>query len=182
MGTSTTDDSDGAATRLHHLQRYFREHPVTGPVEGHRSVVTPGAPLQLDTLDHIQASVREIAGHTYALNPAAGPVPAESAAVYDWAREHTEHADDIDRQRLAVVEYRQYLEHCIRAGEYKVIRRHPCPKCGTWGLMWQTERRRALCTMTECVDRDGVSTTVSLPRLAHAHVMSRENLRRANAT
>jgi hypothetical protein len=102
--------------------------------------------------------------------------------VYDWAREHTEHADPIDRQRLEVVEYRQYLEHCVRAGDVKVIRRHPCPKCGCYGLMWQADNQRALCTMTECVDPDGFSTQVTLSTLAHRHVTGRKNLRQSRAT
>jgi hypothetical protein len=179
---NTDNDTDGAAARLHHLQQYYREHPVTGPLEGHAPVVNPGAPLSLATLDHISASVREVAEHTRALNPHAGPVPAEAAAVYDWCREHTEHADDIDRQGLEVIEYRQYLEHAVRAGDHKVVRRHRCPKCGTWGLMWQPDMQRALCTNTGCVDRDGFSTTVPLARLAYEHVVGRKNLRRVSTT
>jgi hypothetical protein len=179
MGNS----ADGtAAETLQHLQRYFREHPVTGPVEGHSTVVNPGAPLNLGTLDHIRDSVREVVTHTRAANPEAGPVPTEEAAVYDWAREHTEHAPEADRQRLAVIEYRQSLEHAVRAGDHKVIRRHPCPKCRTWGLMWQPSMQRALCTNTECVDRDGFSRTVSLASLAHEHVVAGKNLRRASTT
>jgi hypothetical protein len=179
---NTDGDSDGAAARLQHLQRYFREHPVTGPVEGRTTVVHPGAPLSLATLDHVTASVREIADHTYRVNPADGPVPAAAAAVYDWAHKHTEHADDIDRERLATVEYRQYLDHAIRAGDVKVIRRHPCPKCRTWGLMWLHEAQRAICTNTGCLDRDGCSNQFTLSRIATDHVGGRKNLRPVSAT
>ena len=181
MGTDT-GDTDGAASRLAHLQKHFREYPVTGPLEGHTTVVNPGAPLSLGTLDHIQASVHEIARHTYALNPQAGPIPAAAAAVYDWCHQHTEHADDIDRERGQVIEYRQYLEHTVRAGETKVIRRHPCPKCSTWGLMWIEADQRAVCTNTDCVDKDGFSHRFSLSRLATEHVANRKNLRYVSAT
>jgi hypothetical protein len=183
MGT-TDNGTDGAAARLQHLQQYFREHPVTGPVEGRSTLVHPGAPLNLGTLDHVRDSVREVAEHTYAINPKAGPVPAHAAAVYDWAREHTEHADDIDRQRLAVIEYRQYLEHAIRAGDWrKVIRPQRCPKCNTFSLMWSEEMGdRVLCTNDKCLDRDGFSTMPTLSRLAHAHVNKQKNLRRVSAT
>ena len=182
MGTEDTGDGDGAAARLQHLQTYYREHPVTGPLEGHTTLVHPGAPLSLGTLDHITASVREVAEHTRALNPHAGPVPEAAAAVYDWAREHTEHADPIDRERGEVIEYRQMLEHAVRAGDIKVIRRHRCPKCRCWGLMWLGEAQRAVCTNTECVDRDGFSNQFSLSRLATEHVASRKNLRTVSAT
>lgn len=182
MGTTDTSDTDGAAARLHHLQQYYREHPVTGPVEGRSATVNPGAPLSLATLSHVADSVREVADHTYAVNPKAGPVPASAAAVYDWCRQHTEHADDVDRMRGEVIEYRQYLEHAIRAGDHGVIPRHRCPKCRTFGLMWQQHMQRALCTNTRCVDRDGFSRTFSLAKLAYEHVAARKNLRQASAT
>jgi hypothetical protein len=173
--------TDGAANRLAQLQRYYREHPVTGPVEGHAPTVQPGTPLNLVTHDHIQASVREIADHTYALNPDAGPLPPRVEAVYDWCREQTKHADETEQQRLAVIEYRQYLEHAIRAGDYKVIPPHRCPECRTWGLRWVPDVQRAVCTHSECVDRNGLSTRLSLASLAHEHI-ARKNLRQASAT
>lgn len=128
MGSNTTDAEDSAATRLAHLDRYYREHPVTGPVEGHNPTVKPGSLLNLDTLDHVTASVREIADHTYSINPTAGPLPATASGVYDWAREHTEHADTSERLQLAIIEYRQYLEHAVRAGDHAVVCTHRCPK------------------------------------------------------
>jgi hypothetical protein len=36
--------------------------------------------------------------------------------------------------------------------------------------MWLAPRQRALCTNRECVDRDGMSYTFSLRRLAHEYV------------
>src|SRR5688572_11076352 len=76
---------DTAAARLRQLTQYFREHPVTGPVEGHAASRSAPAPLSLATLDHIHASVNEVVEHTHAANPKAGPAPARADAVYTWA-------------------------------------------------------------------------------------------------
>lgn len=178
------DGTDTAAARLHQLATYFRDHPVTGPVEGH----TPGrsaapAPMSLATLDHIRSSVQEVVTHTRTANPDAGPLPERVEAVYAWARDNTQRAPEIDQQRLEVIEYRQYLEHAIRAGDWrKVIRPQRCPECRTFGLMWEHAMQRALCTNTDCVDKDGFSTTVSLSRLAHEHIAGRKHLRQARTT
>ena len=174
--------ADTASGRLRHLHDYFLEHPVTGPVEGHTPTRTAAAPLSLGTLSHIRASVAEVVQHTHETNPDAGPAPTRADAVYDWARQHTEHADDTDRIHGEIIEYRQYLEHAVRAGDIKVVRRHPCPLCGTWGLMWVREHQRALCTNTDCTDRDGLSRMFPLHRLAFEHVIGRKNLRHVSAT
>lgn len=179
---NTDDSTDTAAARLRHLHRYFREHPVTGPVEGHSGSRSAPAPLSLATLDHIRASVAEVVGTTRDINPAAGPAPSRADAVYDWCHRNTEHAPDAAQQRLATVEYRQYLEHAVRAGDVKVVRPHRCPECRTFGLMWSPDMQRALCTNTECVDRDGFSTTVDLARLAYEHVAGRKKIRQVRAT
>lgn len=173
---------DTAAQRLAGLLAYFREHPTTGPVEGHTPTATASAPLSLATLDHITASVAEVVAHTRQVNPAAGPVPAQAAAVYDWCRKNTETCDELQAQRRERIIYRQSLEHAIRAGDVKVVRPHRCPKCRTFGLMWVPEWQRALCTNTECVDKDGLSHSFTLARLAYEHVSSRKNLRQASAT
>lgn len=174
--------TDNAASRLKHLTTYFREHPVTGPVEGRTPTTSPSAPLSLDTLDHITASVAEVIDYTREANPQATP-PESVNDIYRWCVENTYNAPEDVQQRREVIEYRQYLEHAIRAGDWrKVIRPQRCPECRTWGLMWQADMQRALCTNTECVDRDGISTTVTLARLAHEHVTARKNLRQARTT
>ncbi|MEV5703111.1 hypothetical protein AB0L55_37220 [Streptomyces anthocyanicus] len=174
---------DSAAARLRQLNQYFLQHPVTGPTEGRTPTRTPGAPLSLATLDHVQASVAEVVEHARATNPDAGPAPSRADAIYDWARQHTEHADEAAQQRAAVIEYRQYLEHAIRAGDWrKAIRPQRCPECRCFGLMWQAGMQQALCTNTECVDRDGTSTTVTLARLAHEHIAGRKKLRQVRTT
>jgi hypothetical protein len=48
--------------------------------------------------------------------------------------------------------------------------------------MWVRESQTAVCTNTECVDRDGCSNAFTLARLAHDHVTRRKNLRQACAT
>ncbi|WP_435606587.1 hypothetical protein [Streptomyces ardesiacus] len=172
---------DSAAARLRYLNDYLLEHPVTGPSDCRNSTRTLSTPISLSTLSHIDASVREVIAHTKDANPAAGQAPTRADAIYDWARQHTEHADDDVRQRTAVIEYRQYLEHAIRAGDWrKVIRPHRCPECRCFGLMWRSGR--ILCTNSECTDTDGTSTTVTLARLAHEHIASRKNLRQARTT
>lgn len=177
-----TDDTDTAASRLHQVIAHCLEHPVTGPVEGHPASRSAPAPLSLATLDHIQSSRREVIEHTRNANPEAGPAPSRPDAVYDWAREHTEHTDEQTQQRRDTIEYRQYLEHSLRAGDKLVIRRQRCPECRTWGLMWQRNMQTVLCTNTDCVDSDGFSTTVTLARLAYEHIAARKNLRQARAT
>jgi hypothetical protein len=167
MGDESTDT---AAARLQHLTTYFREHPVTGPSERHAATVTPGAPLSLATLDHVRACVDEVVQHTHAANPTAGPAPSRAEAVYDWCRQHTQHTDDTVQLRGQIIEYRQYLEHAIRAGDVKVVRPLRCPECQTFGLMWIREMRTV------------VSRTFTLARLATHHVTSRKNLRQACAT
>jgi hypothetical protein len=176
--------SDTASARLRDILQHFREHPVTGPVEGHTTTRTASAPLSLSTLDHVQASVSEVVQHTLNANPDAGPAPARADAVYDWCRQHTEHSDEAVQARRDTIEYRHYLEHAIRAGDVKVVRQHRCPECRTWGLMWSREMARALCTNTDCVDRDGFSRTWSLAKLAHEHIehVNRKNIRHVSAT
>jgi hypothetical protein len=177
------DNTDTAASRMRHLNTYFREHPVTGPAEGHTTTRTSTAPLRLATVDHVRASVREVVDHTRKANPAAGPAPSRSDAVYDWCHEHTQHSDETVRLRTAIIEYRQYLEHAIRAGDTKVVRPIRCPECNTFGLMWPTDgSQAAVCTNTECVDRDGLSHAFTLAELATRQVTSRKNLRPACAT
>ncbi len=179
MGDETTDT---AASRLHHLNTYFREHPITGPAEGHTTTRTSTAPLHLATLDHVRASVREVVDHTLEANPKAGPLPPRVEAVYDWCRRNTALADATVQLRRDIIEYRHYLEHAIRAGDIKVVRPLRCPECRTWGLMWVRERQAAVCTNIDCVDRDGCSNTFTLSRLATEHITARRNHRHACAT
>ncbi|MGP3737992.1 hypothetical protein ACTWJ9_33320 (plasmid) [Streptomyces sp. GDS52] len=176
-----TDDTDSAAALLRQLSAYFREHPVTGPVEGRAPTRAAPAPLSLATLDHVTQSVRELTDLTDAVNAEPSPLPRNVQDVYAWCVANTEHAPETTQQRRDTVIYRQYLEHAIHAGDWRrVIRPHRCPECRTFSLMWK--EGRALCTKSECVDADGMSTTVTLARLAHEHVAARKSLRHVSAT
>lgn len=189
MGRTDTDDTD-ASSRLAQLHAYFRQHPVTGP-DGHSYIssepratqVAPGLPFNVAVVEHITAAVREVEAHTRAANPDAGPLPEHVADVYDWAREHTEHAPEDVQQRRDTVEYRQGLEHAIAAGDFSVIRRHRCPDCGAPGLYWQQQRGEALCVNRHCARRNGgTHRTFDVARLAYEHIQARKNLRQARAT
>lgn len=178
----TQGDEDTAATRLRQLAQYFREHPVTGPVEGHTPSRSAPAPLSLATLDHITQSVQELTELTDTVNAEPSPLPARVRDVYEWCVANTSHAPETTRLRRDTVIYRQALEHAIRAGDRTVVRKHRCPECRTWGLMWHAVRQTALCTNSECVDTDGCSTTVTLARLAHEHIAGKKNLRQVSTT
>lgn len=176
---------DTAAHRLAQLHQYFLEHPATGPSEGStRRAGRSTAPLNVSVLDHINASVREVAKRTLDINPKAEPLPARAEAVYEWCRRNTEQADEYDRLRLEALEYRQYLEHAIRAGDWRrVLRPLRCPRCNTFSLlMWVEREQRALCSNRDCTDPEGMGTKVSLGWLAHAQVTARKSLRRISAT
>ncbi|MFJ9799912.1 hypothetical protein [Streptomyces sp. NPDC101145] len=181
---SHTGDDDIAANRLRLLQQDFLEpgRPSNG-VRVSRST-TPSAPLRLDMVDHIQASVSEIEEHTRAEAPDAGARPAAADRVYEWAYQRTRHLDPQRRLVLETVVYRQSLEHAIAMGDHSVVRRHSCPACGTWGLFWRPGLRKAVCVNHYCTDDQGRPRSWPLAHLAHRHVVAqaaRKNLN-VNAT
>jgi hypothetical protein len=186
MGHTDTDDTDTdtAAQRLSELNAYFLTHPVTGPeghsythLGGHHTSTAPGLPYNARIAEHIQASVTEVITHTRNANPDAGQ-PQRIEDVYDWARQHTEHAPEDVQFRRDVVEYRHRLEHAIAAGDIKVVRPHRCPSCGTLGLHWQSDRQRAVCLNLHCADANGgISHSWSLGRLAFERVAVEKSLR-----
>lgn len=184
---------DSAAARLNELSTYFRQHPIRGAAghsyissEPRATAVTPTLPFNADVVEHIITSVQEVADHTRAANPAADPLPERVQDAYEWMHASLEHSPEVDQLRAAVIEYRQYLEHCLKAGDHETVRkqviREPCPKCGCWGLMWVREMHSVLCTNAECVDKDGSSTTLSLGQIAHARAVARQNVRQTRAT
>ena len=183
------DDTDTAAARLHELHRYFREHPVRG-AEGHSYTAgrarTPAStsPVPYDTavVEHITASVAEVAAHTRKVNPDAGQLPAHVADVYAWARANIQHAPAIEQQHQAVIEARQGLEHAIAAGDHKVVRPHRCPACHTLGVHWpegvRDPKARAMCLNVHCANaNNGTHRRWSLARLAYEHVTFEKTLR-----
>lgn len=188
---SSGDTTESAAAMLRLLQDEFltpgsprRDIRVAQSTE-------PAAPLRLAIYDHIKATGDEIAGLTESLRAAAPttPRPAEADRVYAWMVAETAHLEaEVQLARDAVI-YRQGLEHAILMGETKVIRRHACPACDTWGLMWDRDRYTAtgagpdeeptgprgavVCLNRYCADDDGAATTWTLAQLAEDHVARR---------
>lgn len=183
------DTGDAATARLAHLAEHFRQHPVTSG-EGHSYVsnqprptrTSPGAPVNLAIVDHISATVKELADYTHRVNTAADPLPKEIQDVYAWCVANTRHAPEVEQQRRDAIMYRQSLEHAIAAGDYSVIPPHRCPACRTFGLMWKAGAGRALCTNRRCVTKDGTSRMWSLARLAWAAIEEQKKLQQVRAT
>lgn len=183
------DTGDDAAARLALLAEHFRTNPVTGP-EGHSYVssaprsarTTSPIPFNAAIVDHIGASVVELTDYTHRVNAAASPLPDHARDVYAWCVANTQHTPEAEQQRRDTIIYRQSLEHAICAGDYSVIPPHRCPACRTFGVMWRREVGRAACTNKKCTDRDGMSRTWSLARLAYEHVKSESKIRSRRAT
>ncbi|NJA56710.1 hypothetical protein [Streptomyces sp. NEAU-H3] len=139
-------------------------------------------PVSLDALDHLARTTAELDAIVHKHAPDAAPAPADAYARRDWFMEHTAHLDDDGQREARATVYRQGLEHAIAMGDDKVVRRHPCPSCGTWGLFWRPAARRAACVNTHCADANGgLPRTWSLARLAAAHT-AREETRSRRAT
>ncbi|MFE4915893.1 hypothetical protein ACFRCX_30790 [Streptomyces sp. NPDC056652] len=174
--------TDEAAHRLRLLQQEFTTLPACGPGDGRTGRrVHPPVPLNLAVIDHITASVREVAEQARTAAPEAGPLPAAPASIYDWWRQNTPDLDDGAVQARETVIYRQSLEHAIAAGDHKVIRKHPCPGCGCWGLFWRPAAQRAVCVNLDCTDTNGMARTWELKHLAYEHI-ARQKMLKANAT
>lgn len=167
LGDNTTEQ------RLRLLQAEFTQHERRGPGDGRTATrTTSPAPLNLNVIDRIQAAVAEVVEHTRAADwtHPAGPTPADATRVYDWARQHTAHLDLERQQARETLIYRQGLEHAITMGDTTVVRKHPCPGCGCWGLMWRPAVQRAACPSRYCTDDDGLSRSWPLATLAHRHI------------
>ncbi|MEV8101027.1 hypothetical protein [Streptomyces sp. NPDC088135] len=178
MGTGADDTT---AQRLRLLQQEFVQPVRSGPGDGRSSRITESPSLvNLGVVDRIRAAVYEVEHHTRSSDwaAAAGPVPADPAGVYDWARQHTAHLDAERQQAREAIIYRQGLEHAIAMGDTTVIRRHPCPQCGCWGLYWREAAQRAVCVNHYCTDDDGISNAWELKRLAHDHIAQKSTAAR----
>ncbi|QGZ53404.1 hypothetical protein GPZ77_34835 (plasmid) [Streptomyces sp. QHH-9511] len=169
---SAGDDTTPAA-RLRLLQNEFLQPGRGRHHERAAKASTPSLPIRVAIYDHIQAAVAEATEHTRAVAPHAGPRPKQAEKTYEWMVEQTAHLDpDRQRNRDALI-YRQGLEHAIVMGESKIICRHPCPGCGTWGLFWR--RDAAVCVNRYCADDDGVARTWTLQQIAEDHIARKES-------
>ncbi|MFJ1900444.1 hypothetical protein [Streptomyces sp. NPDC088115] len=167
---------DTTAQRLRLLQAEFTQHVRTGPGDGRSATKTEApAPIDLGVVDRIRAAVYEVEAHTRAAAPDAGRFTGDAVEVYDWAREHTADLDEGRQQAREAVIYRQGLEYAIAMGDESVVRKHPCPECGCWGLYWRAASNRAVCVNHYCVDDDGLANKWKLARLAQEHVARKES-------
>lgn len=178
MGQDTATAAANALRLLNHPD--LRHLPATGPAPRRAAPAAPGAPLNLSRVDYLTEHVGEVVTHTRAL---AGPVPLpdDLADLYDWYIHHTSDAPaDQQAFRDTVIETHR-LEHAVRLGETDEVCKHPCPKCGCWGLMWDQGGNRARCSNRRCRTPDGMSSSWTLTRLA-AQKVQRTEIWRRNAT
>ncbi|MGW2384356.1 hypothetical protein [Streptomyces sp. NPDC001658] len=159
----------------------LRHHPDHGPTQRRAPSASPGAPLNLAIVDHLRQTVAEVADHIRKISPDPAPLPDSVGDLYAWYIDQTGDADLAQQRHRDTVIERHNLEHAIALGEYDAVRPHPCPACGTWGLMWDTGGKRALCTNQDCRTPDGLSTSWTLARLA-AQKIRRTEIWRRNAT
>lgn len=173
MGLGDTD-ANTAAARLRLIQTDF-----TAPrrqAGERRAPASPHSPALIDfaILEHLRASVAEVITHTRAEAPKAPPAPADAAAVYGWMRESIGHLERERRLTAEAIVYRQGLEHALAMGNDLVIRPHPCPACGCYGLHWRSASRRAACMYRPCAISNGQTRTFTLAHLAHQYIQARE--------
>jgi len=185
MGT-TDSHAEQAAAQLAHLVDHFVELPRrshtgarTAPVRS----IERTAPLNVDALSHIDATVREIRAFMATESPdTIEPLPKDAPAVYDWMIRNTEFDDATVQRRRDILVYRQYLEHAVLTGNANIVCRHLCPGCGCAGLLWHHRTGRALCSNGHCRTPDGRRSTWTLAYLAHRHIEGQEERRAARAT
>lgn len=177
MGQDTTADASRALRLLN--SEDLRHHPRTAPAERHTPAAVPGTPLNLALVDYLADTVADVTTHVRAIAPQAGPAPRQVEGIYDWYVQQTGDADQDQQTFRDITIERHRLEHAIRLGEYDVVCKEPCPRCGRWGLMWQAGWAR--CSHTKCRTPDGMHSTFTLARLATQKIR-RTEIWRANAT
>ena len=162
----------------------LRQNPESGPQERRAPSSTPAAPLNIGMVDYFARTVREVVDHTVTITAQPKPLPPQLEGLYEWYIEETADAvadDDTERRyRDALIETHR-LEHAIRLGETDEVCKHPCPRCGCWGLEWDHGGNRALCLNRRCRTPGGTASTGTLERLA-AQKIRRTEIWRRNAT
>ncbi|MFF6903473.1 hypothetical protein [Streptomyces hydrogenans] len=178
-------DITSAGERLRLIQDYFLA-PGGGAPRAERTAraTEPAAAIRLDVYDHMMQTVQEVTDLAQELRADDAPCvpPAHQRRdVYEWLVEKTDHLSPARQQARDALIYRQGLEHALVMGEANVIRRHPCPACTTWGLMWDRSAEEARCTNLRCADDEGQAATWTLAQIAEHHV-ARRNSCAARAT
>ncbi|MFD5882571.1 hypothetical protein [Streptomyces yangpuensis] len=117
------------------------------------------APANNTILDHLNACDGEIADFIAQARqaPAAPAEPGQPsrAVVYERARVHAEDLGMDWQAYLAAMEWRHAASSALLMGDTDVIRREPCPACGTWGLIWVATHKAAMCVNRYCAERVG---------------------------
>ncbi|MFD3516298.1 hypothetical protein [Streptomyces sp. NPDC058657] len=177
MAGDTTTEAIKAGQQLHLIQG-LKTQPTRRPSTGQptsRSVHGP-APADLRVVDYIAGHVGEVVAYTQAVAPQAPPPPEQDGRVYAWMCEHTADVEEYARRQREALLYRHTLEHAIELhGDTHLIRKHPCPACGCWSLMWQ--RGEAVCIYSRCTE-DGTRRVWTLQQLAERHVAASTYSRR----
>ena len=179
MGRDTAADA-GQALRLLNSPE-LRHRPVTGPTERRTPAAAPGTPLNLVVLDHRRRCVAEVTEHVQELNPDPTPAPPRIEGLYAWYTAQTLGAERAEQLARDLIIERHNLEHAIALGETDVVRKYPCPACGSWGLMWDGAGKRARCSDIDCRTPDGMASAFTPARLA-AQAVQRTEIWRRNAT
>jgi hypothetical protein len=157
----------------------LRHHPRTAPAERSTPATTPAAPLNLGIVDYLVQTRRDVVDHVRSVVPDPTPVPAQVDGIYDWYVEQTAGADEAEQTYRDTLIARQALEHAVRLGNDTVVCEHPCPRCGTWGLMWDDNTSRAFCSSRKCRTPSGMASTWTLARLAAQQIQRTEIWRRS---
>lgn len=182
MGHSTTSAAFSAGRALRLLAHPdLKQPPALGPQTRRATPTTAPAPLNIGLLDHLTSTVSEVEHHARSVAPGAGPLPEDLGGLYDWYIDATGDATLEDQAFRDTLIETHRLEHAVRLGETDEVCKHPCPRCGCWGLMWDFGGNRALCSNRRCRTPDGMSSRWTLERLAVQKVRRTEIWRR-NAT
>jgi len=182
----------GDITDAENRLRLIRQHLLAPQGAGLRAdrgtrATEPGAAMRLDVYDHMAAAVDETVALAVSLcddqEPYEKPPTRQVEHVYQWLVDETPHLDEERQQVRDALIYRHGLEHAILIGESDIIRRHPCPACVTWGLVWDQHAEQVVCWNRHCaaVDDDGRPATWTLAQLAKDHI-ERKTRRAIRAT
>lgn len=177
MGHSTANAAASALRLLNSPD--LRQHAARGPQERPTRASTPNTPVNLALLDYLQAHKHEVIDHARAVAPDCEPLPLDDNQIYDWYLRNTIGAVGADRRHRKYLLARHALEHAIRLGETNVVRKHPCPECGGWGLFWDDLGKRARCSDVDCRTPDGMAFSFTLARLAAQEAQETEMWRRS---
>lgn len=178
-------DETTAADRLRTLNKYHRTPLRGATAERAAPSPLPGAPANLGMLDYLDKTKAEIIQRAARDEQAAraadpdvhiAPRPAHAADMYEWMRSIPAIDQGIEDEREAFI-YRQGLEHAIREGDTKVVRRHPCPACGCYTLFWRPSEHQAACLNRRCTTRDGMTRMWGLALIANRHILAQRSLK-----